>query len=238
MNANRLYSRRSFLSIAGALGAAALMSLAGCGSPSAQQSAANSGASASSEGASSSAATSSSAASAAATSSSPSSASSSSGKVLVAYFTGTGNTRTVAHDIADHTGGDLFEVTPKDPYTNEDLNFNNTDSRVDREYDGRSSRDIPLAQSAPDNFDDYDVVFIGYPIWWSDAAWPIRHFVSDNDFKGKTVIPFCTSLSSPLGSSASNLEKLSNGGTWGDGHRFGEQPKMSEVDAWVDSLDL
>ena len=66
----------------------------------------------------------------------------------------------------------------------------------------------------------------------------IRHFVSDNDFKGKTVIPFCTSLSSPLGSSASNLEKLSNGGTWGDGHRFGEQPRISEVDAWVDSLDL
>ena len=88
------------------------------------------------------------------------------------------------------------------------------------------------------NWSDYDTVFIGYPIWWGIAAWPTNSFVAANDFNGKTVIPFCTSSSSGIGSSGTLLEQSANGGNWLAGERFSSYASESEAAAWVDSLAL
>lgn len=111
------------------------------------------------------------------------------GKTLVVYFSGSGNTKRVAEDIAAATGGTLFELVPVTPYTSADLSWTTAGSRVNREHDDESLRDIPLVTTTPENFDEYDTVFIGYPIWWGIAAWPVNNFVKYNDFTGKTVIP-------------------------------------------------
>lgn len=163
---------------------------------------------------------------------------SASGKVLVAYYSATGHTKAVAETVASALGADIFEIVPETPYTDDDLNFNDNSSRVSQEHHDESMRDVPLAQSAPDNFADYDTVILGYPIWWAIAAWPTNHFVSDNDFTGKTVVPFCTSMSSGLGQSAANLEELDGKGTWQEGQRFNEHPDDSAVQSWAGSLGI
>ena len=114
-----------------------------------------------------------------------------SGGTLVVYFSAIGNTEEAAGYIADLTGGDLLELTPADPYTGADLNWNDPDSRVVREYEDESLRDTRLTVSTVENWGSYDTVFIGYPIWWGIAAWPVDNFIEANDFTGKTVIPFC-----------------------------------------------
>ena len=116
--------------------------------------------------------------------------------VLVVYFSASGNTERVAGYIAEATGGDLFELVPVDPYTSADLRWTDDDSRVVQEYENPELRDIELVSTTVENWAEYDVVFIGYPIWWYDAAWPVNGFVEDNDFTGKTVYTFCTSSSS------------------------------------------
>ena len=103
--------------------------------------------------------------------------------------------------IADATEGDLFELEPTEPYTDDDLNWSDDNSRVSQEHENEDQRDVELVSTTPENWDSYDTVFIGYPIWWGIAAWPVDHFVEDNDFTGKTVIPFCTSTSSGIGDS-------------------------------------
>ena len=128
--------------------------------------------------------------------------------VLVVYFSATGNTEEVAGYIAEAAGGDLFELTPADPYTSEDLNWTDENSRVVYEYENPEARDVALAADTVENWDDYDVVFLGYPIWWGIAAWPVNGFVEANDFTGKTVIPFCTSSSSGVGESGQLLAGL------------------------------
>lgn len=158
-------------------------------------------------------------------------------KILVAYYSATGSTKAVAEYIATATGGDTFEITPATPYTSEDLNYNNSDSRVCKEHDS-ADRTVELSNATPDNWADYDTVFVGYPIWWGEAAWVTTSFVKANDFDGKTVIPFCTSASSGLGSSASDLAKSANGGTWQDGMRFSSSVAESDVTDWVNSLGL
>lgn len=100
-----------------------------------------------------------------------------------------------------------ISLRPAEPYTSEDLDCNDPDSRVSKEHDDESLRDIKLATTEAPDWSGYTTVHIGYPIWWGDAAWPVNTFVCTNDFNGKTVVPFCTSASSPLGSSASNLAK-------------------------------
>ena len=110
------------------------------------------------------------------------------GNVLVVYYSATGNTERVANSIAEATGGDLFEIEPTEPYTDDDLNWNDESSRVSREYEDESLRDVPLVNTTVDGWDDYDTVFIGYPIWWGIAAWPVDGFVEANDFSDKTVI--------------------------------------------------
>lgn len=158
------------------------------------------------------------------------------GKVLVAYYSGTGNTARVAQDIADDTEGALFEITPADPYVGEDLNFNDPDSRISHEYADESLRDVPLTTTEVPDWSSYDTVFVGYPIWWGNPAWAIYHFVSDNDFTGKTVIPFCTSESSGIGSTGETLHEMANTGNWENGQRFDEDATAEEVERWVESL--
>ena len=159
-------------------------------------------------------------------------------RVLVAYFSATGNTEAVAGYIAQATGGDLFEITPADPYTVDDLNWTDENSRVVYEYENPDERDTELASDTPDGWEDYDVIFLGYPIWWYDAAWPVDGFVEANDFTGKTVIPFCTSSSSGLGESGSRLAELADAGDWLEGQRFPSGASQADVEAWVDGLGL
>ena len=159
-------------------------------------------------------------------------------RVLVAYFSATGNTEAVAGYIAQATGGDLFEITPADPYTSDDLNWTDENSRVVYEYENPDERDTELAADTPDGWEDYDVIFLGYPIWWYDAAWPVDGFVEANDFTGKTVIPFCTSSSSGLGESGSRLAELAGAGDWLEGQRFPSSASQADVEAWVDGLGL
>ena len=133
------------------------------------------------------------------------------GKTLVVYFSATGSTKTAAEAIAAATGGDLLELEPAEPYTSADLDYNNADSRVSREHDDETLRDVALKTTTADNWADYDTVYIGYPIWWGIAAWPVDTFVKANDFTGKTVIPFCTSASSGIGESGAQLAAPATG---------------------------
>lgn len=172
-------------------------------------------------------------------SSSSSSASSSTTKtkaknVLVVYFSGSGNTEKVAKRIAKTAGADLFEVTPADPYTSDDLDWTNDNSRVVKEHNSTSLQNVKLKTTTVKNWSKYDTVFIGYPIWWGEAAWPMNSFVKAGSFSGKTVIPFCTSSSSGLGSSATDLASLAKSrGTWKTGQRFEESSSNSEIDRFV-----
>ena len=157
-------------------------------------------------------------------------------KVLVVYYSASGNTERVAKDIAEETGGDLFELVPSQVYTSEDLNWTNKNSRVTKEHENSDLRDVELVYNTVDNWDSYDTVFIGYPIWWGIAAWPVNSFVQLNDFTGKTVIPFATSTSSGLGDSGSLLEKQAGTGNWQTGRRFQSGVSANEVKSWIQDL--
>lgn len=159
-------------------------------------------------------------------------------KTLVVYYSASGNTARVAKDIADAAGADIFEITPTEPYTSDDLDWTNSDSRVSREHEDESLRDVPLTTTDVDNWDTYDTVLIGYPIWWGIAAWPVDNFVKNNDFTGKTVIPFATSSSSGMGQSGDLLSEMAGTGDWQDGQRFSSGASQSEVADWVNGLHL
>ncbi len=159
-------------------------------------------------------------------------------KVLVAYYSASGNTKTVAEYIANVTGADTFEMVPQEIYTDDDLNWIDRNSRVSVEHDNEDQRDIPLVTVTPDGFDEYDVVFVGYPIWWGIAAWPVNEFITSNDFSGKTVIPFCTSTSSGLGQSGELLEEMAGSGTWQEGMRFRSGVCEEDVTNWVKGLEF
>lgn len=157
-------------------------------------------------------------------------------KTLVAYFSATGSTEKVAQYIADELNADIFAITPETPYSSDDLNYNDDNSRVVREHNDKSKQTVALKQNTPDNWAQYDTIFIGYPIWWGDASWVVSSFVKANDFNGKTVIPFCTSASSPLGSSAKDLKSTANGGNWQDGKRFSSSADEIEVKDWAKTV--
>ena len=160
------------------------------------------------------------------------------GKVLVAYYSASGNTERVAQDIADATGGDLFEIVPIEVYSEEDLDWTNSDSRVSREHEDESLRDVALTTTEVSNWDEYDTVFIGYPIWWGIAAWPVDGFVQANDFTGKTVIPFATSSSSGMGQSGELLAEMAGTGNWLEGQRFSSGVSADSVREWVNGLGV
>ena len=157
-------------------------------------------------------------------------------KVLVVYFSAQGHTESVAKKVADNLNADIFEIVPKDEYTSSDLDWTDSNSRVSKEHDDESLRNVELSNAKVDNFDKYDTVLIGYPIWWGITAWPVNSFVKANDFNGKTVIPFCTSSSSSIGDSDKLLENDANGGTWMNGQRFSSNISDSDIKAFTDSL--
>ena len=159
-------------------------------------------------------------------------------KILVVYYSAQTHTKRVAERVASNLNADTFEIVPVDVYSETDLNWNNRSSRVCKEYEDESLRDIKLKSTNVPNWEDYDTVLIGYPIWWGIAAWPTDTFVKANDFTGKTVIPFCTSYSSGLGQSGKLLQNESKGGNWKTGQRFYQDVDFSEVDKWTNGLGL
>ena len=158
------------------------------------------------------------------------------GKVLVAYYSAQSHTKAVAETIAENLNADIFEITPKDPYTEDDLDWTDNKSRVVKEHNDEKLQDIELTTTEVENFDSYDTVLIGYPIWWGIAAWPVNNFVKNNNFDGKTVIPFCTSTSSGLGESGDLLEEMAGTGNWKEGHRFESNPSDDEITEWTNSI--
>lgn len=157
-------------------------------------------------------------------------------KTLVVYYSAQNHTKAVAEEIAKNLNADIFEIVPEQIYTSEDLDWTNSNSRVSREHDDESRRNVKLTKTEVDNFENYDTMLIGYPIWWGVAAWPVDTFVKANDFSGKTVIPFCTSSSSSLGQSGKLLEQEAKSGNWLEGHRFSSNASKSDIKNWTDSL--
>ena len=153
------------------------------------------------------------------------------GKTLVVYYSASGRTKMAAEAIAAATQGDLFELVPREPYTDADLDYNK-DSRVSKEHED-ASRHVALVKDTPENFAAYDTIFIGHPIWWGIAAWPVDDFVKHNDFSGKTVIPFATSYSSPMGASGRNLAAMAKTGNWQEGECFDRDMTKAQVTDWA-----
>lgn len=157
-------------------------------------------------------------------------------KVLVAYFSATGTTEGVAEHIATGLNAELYEIVPEQPYTSADLDWNDNDSRSTIEMNDPNAR--PAISGSVENMEQYDVVFIGYPIWWYDAPRIVSTFMESYDFSGKTIVPFCTSGGSGIGSSATNLEQLTSGAEWLEGQRLNGSDSQDEVMEWVNSLGL
>ena len=157
-------------------------------------------------------------------------------KILVAYFSATGTTKRLAGTIAEAIGGDLYEIVPEEPYTDDDLNYNDNSSRTTIEQNDSSSR--PAISGSIENFDDYDIIFLGYPIWWYDAPHIMFTFAESYDFDGKNVIPFCTSGGSGIGTSGDNIEACAGNGTWLYGTRMSGSASDSEVSEWIDDLGI
>ena len=155
---------------------------------------------------------------------------------LVAYFSATGNTEGVAELLQTALDADLYEIVPEVAYTSEDLNYSSDDCRANREQNDPDAR--PAIDGSVENMDSYDVIFLGYPIWWGEAPKIISTFLESYDFTGKTIVPFCTSGSSGIGSSAEHLAGLAGSSTWLEGARFAPGASQEEVAAWVDGLEL
>lgn len=156
------------------------------------------------------------------------------GKTLVAYFSCTNNTKGVAEKLAQAAGADLYEIVPEVPYTSADLNYN-SDCRANREQNDDSAR--PAIAGGVEDWDSYDVVFLGYPIWWGKAPKIIHTLLESYDWTGKTIVPFCTSGSSPYNDSAIK-SLVGSEATWVTGRRFANSVSQSDIDAWVDGLGL
>lgn len=157
-------------------------------------------------------------------------------KILVAYFSATNTTEGVAEQIADVLGADLYEITPEEPYTDDDLDYNDDSSRTTIEMNDPSAR--PAISGSVENMDEYGIVFLGYPIWWAEAPRIMSTFMESYDFSGKMIVPFCTSGGSGIGSSAEKLAELTEGAQWAAGERFSGSVSRDEIADWVNSLGL
>ena len=157
-------------------------------------------------------------------------------KVLVAYFSATGTTKGVAEHIANGLNADIYEIVPEEAYTDADLDYNDNNSRTTIEMNDPDAR--PAISGSVENMEQYDIIFVGYPIWWGEAPRIVSTFMESYDFSGKTIVPFCTSGGSGIGSSASNLERLTSGATWLDGRRLNGSDSQDTVMEWVNGLDL
>ncbi len=156
-------------------------------------------------------------------------------KILVAYFSATGNTGNIAALLGDILTADLYEIQPEIPYTAADLDYH-TDCRANREQNDPQAR--PAISGAVENLAQYDTIFIGYPIWHGQAPKIISTFLESGSFSGKTLIPFCTSGSSPIGSSARNLHALTPDAVWKDGRRIASNASRSTLEDWIRELEL
>ena len=152
-------------------------------------------------------------------------------KVLVAYFSASGVTAKAAQKLAKAAKGDLFEIKPEKPYTSADLNWNDKNSRSSVEMNDRSCR--PAIASKLDNMADYDVVFVGFPVWWYREPSIIDTFIESYDFGGKTVVPFATSGGSGLGETAKNLQALAPAAKVADGKKLSAMATEAEIENWV-----
>ena len=152
-------------------------------------------------------------------------------KTLVAYFSASGTTAKVAKKMAEAIGADLFEIKPETPYSGADLNWQNKNSRSSVEMNDRSSRPAIAVKAA--DMPQYDVVFVGFPVWWYREPSIIDTFMESYDFAGKTVIPFATSGGSNLGDSAANMQKLAKGAKVVNGKRFSGNASAAELKAWA-----
>lgn len=159
-----------------------------------------------------------------------------SSKAIVIYFSAQNHTRNVASKIAADTNADVFEIQPAEAYTEEDLSWTSSESRVSREHNDPSLQDVTLKSVSVPNWDEYETVFLGYPIWWGGSAWPVDSFVKQVNFGNKTVIPFCTSHSSGLGTSDTDLKAKATGGNWQPGHRFSQDATDTEIKDWIENL--
>ena len=155
-------------------------------------------------------------------------------EVLVAYFSATGTTKGVAERIAAVTGGDLYEILAAEPYSDADLNYNDSSSRSTKEQNDKSAR--PEIGSEDLSLDGYTTVYLGFPIWWGEEPRILDTFVEKYSFEGITVIPFCTSGSSGIGRSGPNMEALAGSGTWLEGKRFGGNVSEADLQSWIEGL--
>ena len=157
-------------------------------------------------------------------------------KAIVIYFSAQNHTKNVATKIAAEMNADVFEIEPVETYTEEDLSWTSSDSRVSREHNDVSLQNVTLKSVSVPNWDEYETVFLGYPIWWGGSAWPVDSFVKQIDFSNKTIIPFCTSHSSGLGTSDTDLKAKATGGNWQPGHCFSQDAADAEINDWIKSL--
>lgn len=155
--------------------------------------------------------------------------------ILVAYFSATGTTKGVAEKIAAVTGGDLYEILAAEPYTDEDLNYNDRSSRTTKEQNDKSTR--PEIGSEEISLEGYTAIYLGFPIWWGEEPRILDTFVEKYSFDGITVIPFCTSGGSGIGRSGPNMEALAGTGTWLEGKRFSGNVSESDLKSWIDGLE-
>lgn len=164
------------------------------------------------------------------------------GKILVTYYSAEGHTKRIAEIIAKTLNADTFEIIPKEPYTKDDLNWMNPESRSYRQHEAEISQDVELETTEVPNWADYDAVLVGYPIWWGYAAYPVPSFMAGRDFKGKAVFPFCTSHSSGIGDSDIKLKFIImpplDKVDWHDAERFFQDAREEEIIKWAKSLKI
>lgn len=160
---------------------------------------------------------------------------SSNNNILITYFSATGTTKNIAEYIADETNGNLVEIVPKEKYSSDDLNYNNNDCRANREQNDNSSR--PEIENNI-NFENYDIVFVGYPIWWGNVPKIILTLLDTYNLEGKTVIPFCTSGGSGINQSENTLKAYNTNIKWLEGKRFSSSSTKTEVSAWIKGLNI
>lgn len=158
------------------------------------------------------------------------------GKVLVAYFSATGHTKAIAEYLQTVLDADLYEIVPQEPYTSDDLDYNTDGCRANREQNDDAAR--PAISGSVEDMAGYDVVFIGYPIWWGQAPKIVDTFLESYDFSGKTIVPFCTSGGSGIDGSLSGIQALTPDADWLAGQRFSAGASETDVQSRVDNLGL
>ena len=152
--------------------------------------------------------------------------------ILVAYFSATGTTKRVAENLAKATGGDLYEIKPVKTYTNADLNWHDKNSRTSVEMNNPQSR--PEIITGDLSVENYDTIFLGFPIWWGTAPKVVHTFLEQNDFSGKKIIIFATSGSSGLGNTANTLKQsVSKTATIIEGDVLNSNPSVEELKQWI-----